>query len=129
MVLKDETTIRSLRARYDISKHHAWAGTVLLSVILAIRIFLEMADNNYLSDTIFIALGIVLTGYILTALFFTYKYRKALYHHEIGTQNNIGTTAQNISIRGQEEIVKNICKLEKKKSKIETKRAKKAAKK
>ncbi|MBU0497220.1 MAG: hypothetical protein KKC68_07955 [Candidatus Thermoplasmatota archaeon] len=127
--MKDDKTARTLRALYDISRHHAWAGTVLLSVILAIRIFLEMADIKYLSDTIFTFIGTILTGYILTALFFTYRYRKALYYHDVGNQKNNGKTIQNTSSKEREKIAKNMYKMEKKKSKNEGKSARKASKK
>jgi MFS superfamily sulfate permease-like transporter len=62
------------KRRYDIFRHHAWAGTVFLSVLLALR-YLITSFPRY----IFIPLCTILIIYILISLIFTYKYRTGLY--------------------------------------------------
>jgi len=61
------------KRRYDIFRHHAWAGTVFLSVLLALR-YLITSFPQY----IFIPLCTILIIYILISLIFTYKYRTGL---------------------------------------------------
>jgi len=34
------------RSRYEISRHHAWAGLALLSIFLAIRYFIPFPDPS-----------------------------------------------------------------------------------
>jgi hypothetical protein len=97
------------------SRHHAWAGGILLSVLLAIRILIF--DN----DTIIIPIGVALIVYILVALFFTYKYSSGL-----ATEQK---TVQEVHIHSDEgEIEKQRLKIEKKKAKAEAKKAKKSKK-
>jgi len=36
-----EKNIGEYKRRYDMSRHHAWAGGILLSVLLAIRILFD----------------------------------------------------------------------------------------
>ena len=110
----------NLKQRYDLSRHHAWAGTVLLSMLLALRLLLEI-------PTALLILSIILlTGYILTSLFFTYKYRQGLLtniHNKTIISSNL--EQQKIAADIQKEQVK----LEKKKAKTEAKKQKKAQKK
>jgi hypothetical protein len=97
--------------RYDISRHHAWAGGILLSVLLAIRILLY-------DHPIIIPIGVALIFYILVALFFTYKYSSGL-----ATEQK---TVQEVHIHSENtEIEKQKLKIEKKKAKAEAKLAKK----
>jgi len=100
------------KRRYDMSRHHAWAGGILLSVLLAIRILFEV-DNN-----IVIPLGVILIVYILVALFFTYRYSSGLAAEQ--------KTVQEVHKRTDKpEVEKQRLKVEKKKAKAEAKKAKK----
>ena len=100
------------KRKYDMSRHHAWAGAILLSVVLAVRILFEV------DDMILMPLAVVLIVYILIALFLTYKYRSGL-----STQQK---TVQEVHIHTDEaEIEREKLKVEKKKAKAEAKKAKK----
>ena len=117
------------KRKYDISRHHAWSGTVLISILLAIRIFLEISDIPPISDTIntiIIIIGLILVVYTLSSLFLTYKYRggislsqeqKIIHFHS--SIDNIG----NDKIKNRKE--KEQLKIEKKNAKAELKKAKK----
>jgi hypothetical protein len=61
------------RKRYDIFRHHAWAGTVLLSVLLALQLLIP-SFPHYL----FIPVCSILILYILISLFYTFRYRAGL---------------------------------------------------
>ena len=58
--------------KYDLFRHHAWGGGILLSIIFALRTI------DFIPNIIFTPLVILLIMYIVIALFFTYKYRKVL---------------------------------------------------
>ena len=104
------------KRKYDVYRHHAWAGAILLSVLLAIRILFDTDDR------VVMLLGVILIAYILIALFFTYKYRSGL-----STQQK---TVQEVHIHTNEaEIEKERLKVEKKKAKTEAKKVKKSNKK
>lgn len=100
------------KRKYENARHHAWAGSVLLAVLLAIRIFLE---TSKIDDRIFIFIGSILVIYILIAVFFTYKYRSGL---SIEQKNAIEIKVNS------DDIKKEKLKLEKKKAKDEVKKAK-----
>ena len=42
------------KKKYAISKHHAWAGSILLAIILAIRIFFETSNIDEYNQIILI---------------------------------------------------------------------------
>lgn len=107
------------KRRYEISRHHAWAGSVLLAVLLAIRIFFETSETT-IDNTIFIAIGIIIVLYILIALILTYKYRSG-----ITTQQRI---IQKTDTKPEFKRAKDAIKIEKKKAKAEAKIAKKQQK-
>jgi len=65
------------KQKYDISRHHAWAASVLLAILIASRGFLELTDIK-INDNIFVIIGFLLIAYALIAVFFTYKYRSSL---------------------------------------------------
>ena len=100
------------KKKYNMARHHAWAGTVILSVLLAIRILIPDIPN----EIMFIIVPILVI-YILVSLFFTYKYRSGLSAQE--------TVA---SVDSSVEIEKERLKVEKKKAKNEAKIAKKSKK-
>jgi hypothetical protein len=124
--MRKKISSQSYRPQYDISRHHAWAGTVLLSVLLALRIFLEMAENKYIPDTVFIILGIIIAFYTLGALFFTFKYRQALLQQE--AKQDAIETIQHPSEKSDKTAVKQHYKIEKKKQKAQIKKEKKTTK-
>ena len=61
------------KRKYEIYRHHAWAGTAFLSILLALRYFIASIPRY-----IFIPLGTLLIVYILIAVLYTYKYRAGL---------------------------------------------------
>jgi hypothetical protein len=61
------------KRKYEIFRHHAWAGTAFLSILLALRYFITSIPRY-----IFIPLGTLLIVYILITVLFTYKYRAGL---------------------------------------------------
>ena len=97
------------RRKYDIFRHHAWAGLALLSIFLAVRYFIPFPD--------WISLPVVfsLVLYSLVALVFTYKYSSAL-------------SAEGPHPSRSGEVEKERLKLEKKKIKAELKAMKKGRK-
>jgi len=107
------------KRKYDVARHHAWAGSVLLAVLLAIRIFLETTDIIII-DWLFFILGFILVIYTLVAVFFTYKYRSGL----SAEQKNV----VEVQIKS-DKLEKEKIKLQKKKAKAEAKKDKKSSKK
>ena len=61
------------KRRYDIARHHAWAGSVLLSLLLAFRYVVP-----WLPRYILIPVGALLIIYVMIALVYTYRYRAGL---------------------------------------------------
>ena len=39
-----QKNLNEYKRKYDVVKHHAWAGSVLLAVLVAIRGFFEISD-------------------------------------------------------------------------------------
>jgi hypothetical protein len=109
-------SLSGCRRKYELSRHHAWAGTAFLSVLLAARLLFPVPDEIVLP---FASLLII---YILTALFFTYKYRKGL----SAEMPVVSKDAE--KKRLGEEVEKKRLKLEKKKIKAELKAKKKIGK-
>ena len=120
--------IQIYRAQYDIARHHAWAGTVLLSVLLAIRIFLEMAENRIIPEIIFIILGLLVAFYTLGALFFTYRYRRALVQKELEIYQKTVDVTLALSSKSEKNQAKQQYKIIKKKVKNQVKKEKKSTK-
>jgi uncharacterized membrane protein len=65
--------ISEYKRKYEIFRHHAWAGTAFLSVLLALQ-YLVTSIPRY----IFIPVGTLLILYILIAVVLTYRYRAGL---------------------------------------------------
>ena len=104
------------KKRYALWRHHAWAAGLLLSALLAIRIFLEISDVKDIPNEIILIIGCLLLAYLLLSLFFTYKYRSGL----------VAQDQQTIEIKtSSDEVEKQRLKVEKKKAKAEAKKAKK----
>ena len=106
----------SYRRKYDISRHHAWAGTALLSVLMALRYIFALIPN-----ILIILLGSVIIIYILVALGFTFKYREALSAEQRRNENG----SEAVRERSRAAAEKELSKLEKKRTKAEVKAKKK----
>ena len=107
-----EKDLSKYKRKYEISRHHAWAGTAFLSVLLALRYLVASIPNE-----IFIPIGSILALYILIGLVFTYKYSAGL---------SAGQRADYKSEELEKEEIR--AEVEKKRLKLEKKRAKAKAK-
>lgn len=107
------------KRKYDVARHHAWAGSVLLAILVAIRGFLELSKID-IGDWIIVTLGLILVFYVLISVVFTYRYRAGL----SSVQDNV------VEVKAESDnLEKEMLKLEKKKAKTEAKKAKKVNKK
>jgi purine-cytosine permease-like protein len=116
--------LSDIKKKYRISKHHAWAGSILLAILLAIRIFFETSKIREYNQLILI-IGFFIIVYMLISLIFTYKYRSGLSLDE----NSINVTiSSNDSKDGKmkEKYDKNFAKIQKKKAKERLKELKKS---
>ena len=115
--MTQKKNLAAYKRKYDIARHHAWAGSVILAVILAIRIFLETTEIN-VNDWFIVIIGGIVVIYTLSAVILTYKYRSGL------------TSEQKIIEvhTSSDSIEKERLKIEKKKAKAEAKKAKKSKK-
>ena len=104
--------------KYEIFRHHAWAGTAFLSILLALRYFIT-AIPRY----IFIPLGTLLIVYILIAVLYTYRYRAG-----ISKRQESGQPSQPTERPGVQTVAPESLKIEKKRAKSETKARKKEQK-
>jgi len=106
------------KRKYEIFRHHAWAGTAFLSILLALRYFIT-AIPRY----IFIPLGTLLIVYILIAVLYTYRYRAGL-----SRRRESDRQSQPTGIPGGQTVAPESLKIEKKKAKSEAKTRKKEQK-
>lgn len=106
-----------IKRKYDLARHHAWAGSVLLAILGAISWIVGFSTDSWYYSLIIIS-GIIIIPYILVSLFFTYTYRSSL------TSDEEAPTLQTID-NHKDKIY---AKLEKKKAKNELKHAKKLEK-
>ena len=104
--------------KYEIFRHHAWAGTAFLSILLALRYFVA-AIPRY----IFIPLGTLLIVYILITVLYTYKYRAGLSKRQESDQ-----PSQPTGKPGAQTVAPERLKIEKKRVKSEAKARKKEQK-
>lgn len=120
--------ISEYKKKYDLWRHHAWGAASLISVLLAVRIFLEMSGYKDVPNNIIIVIGFILVIYFFVSLFFTYKYSSGL-----GAEQEIvkveSSTDDIEKARINADLEKERLKLEKKKIKAEVKKAKKQNKK
>ena len=115
--------LSDLKKKYAISKHHAWAGSILLAILLAIRIFFETSNINEYNQIILI-IGFLIITYMIISLIFTYKYRSGLSLD--GKSINLSISSINgENSKNNKKIEKNLAKIEKKKSKEKIKELKK----
>jgi hypothetical protein len=120
--------LKEYKRKYDIARHHAWAGSILLSLVLALRIFLEISDISNIPDIIILPIGIALFFYILISLSYTYKYRIGIGIEQRSSEVKIVSDESN-QTEINAKINKENLKAEKKKAKTETKKIKKSYKK
>jgi len=107
-----EKDLSEYKRKYEISRHHAWAGTAFLSLLLAFRYFVPS-----IPDVIFIPIVSILALYILIGLICTYKYRAGLSAKQWPDNQS-----------DQLEKEKMVAEVEKKRIKLFKKRAKAEAK-
>jgi purine-cytosine permease-like protein len=110
--------------KYRISKHHAWAGSILLAILLAIRIFFETSNISEYNQLILV-IGFFIIVYMLISLIFTYKYRSGLSLDENSINVSISSNDSK-NVKMKEKYDKNFAKIEKKKAKESLKQLKKS---
>ena len=111
----ENKNLHEYKKKYSIAKHHAWAGSLFLAILLAIRAFFEISNINF-DDRIILFIGAIIVIYMIIALFFTFKYRVGL------TADGNHVELEILSDNKDKEKVN--YKIEKEKMKIEKKRAK-----
>jgi hypothetical protein len=112
------------KKKYNLWRHHAWAAASLISVIIAIRLFLEISGFKDIPNNIIIVIGFILVIYFFISLFFTYKYSSGLSaEQEVIRLESSSDDLEKAKIDAKLE--KERLKLEKKKAKAEAKKAKK----
>jgi uncharacterized membrane protein (DUF106 family) len=108
------------KRRYAWYRHHAWAGTILLSVVLAIHYFIDI------DQILILPIVTVLIIYIIVALVFTYRYSAELTRGEKTEYRTLTEELKKAQL--QAEIEKEQLKVEKKRIKAEQKSQKKTKK-
>ena len=119
-----EKDLSNIKKKYAISKHHAWAGSILLAILLAIRIFFETSNINEYNQIILI-IAFFIIFYMIISLILTYKYRSSLYFDEKPINVNLNSDALK-TLKNNEKYDKNYAKIQKKKSKEKLKKLKKS---
>jgi hypothetical protein len=110
-----EHALLEYKRKYEISRHHAWAGTVFLSLLLTLRYIFISIPN-----VIFIPLASLLSLYILAGLVFTYRYRAGL-----SAGQGSDHTSEEVEVEKiRAEVEKKRIKLDKKRAKAEAKAGK-----
>jgi len=89
---------------YDLARHHAWAGGILLSILLALRLLLPQ-----LPQTPITILALLLITYITISVLLSYRYKNALTQSE--------PTPQKTTEDKEYELEKQRLKLKKKQEK------------
>ena len=105
------------KRRYDIFRHHAWAGTAFLSVLLALRYIIPVFPYY-----LFIHLCTLLILYIVVSLLYTFRYRHGLSAEPVPRANPEEFSRAELEARVAKELVK----AKKKRAKTEAKVRKKA---
>ena len=116
--MKTKKDLTDYKRRYNLFRHHAWAGLGFLSVLLAVRIlFPELLE-------LLQPILVVLIVYVVIALIFTYKYRAGLSAKQETVQHYKELEKEKIHA----DVEKKRLKLEKKKTKAKIKAEKKLRK-
>ena len=119
--MKEKKRSVEYKRKYELFRHHAWAGLGLLTVFLALRYFIPSIPL-----WIFLPVGSVLIIYSLIGLLGTYRYSAGLTSPN-ETMDSI--TYKKYYKTGNDKSEKMRVKLEKKKLKTEVKKIKKTDKK
>ncbi len=120
MLKKD---LAEYKRKYDMYRHHAWAGGILLSVLMSIRVLLDILGVSNIPDFIIFPIGIILVFYVLISIFFTYKYRSGLTVQQGEKIIQVKTTSDDVKREKiHAKVEKEKLKLEKKKAKAEVKK-------
>ena len=107
------------KRKYDLIRHHAWAGLGFLSVLLAIRIlFPEISE-------LLQPIVVVIIIYVVVSLLLTYKYYRGISASQQSIQSSDEVEKEKIHADVEKERIK----LEKKKTKAQEKTTKKSKKK
>jgi len=123
--MKNNKEESNYKKKYQAVRHHAWAGSVILAILLSLRILVEISEYTIKHfDLIILLLGVIIIIYTLTALFFTYKYRKGILIEEKPLQI-ITETEELEKEKIKADVEKERLKIEKKKTKTEAKKIKK----
>lgn len=120
MLKKD---LAEYKRKYDMYRHHAWAGGILLSVLMSIRVLLDILGVSNIPDFIIFPIGFILVFYVLISIFFTYKYRSGLTVQQNQRIIQVKTTSDDV----EKEKIR--AKVEKEKLKLEKKKVKAGVKK
>ena len=116
--MKTKKDLTDYKRRYNLFRHHAWAGLGFLSVLLAVRIlFPELLG-------LIQPILVVLIVYVVIALIFTYKYRAGL----SAKQETVHHSKELEKEKIHADVEKKRLKLEKKKTKSKIKAEKKLRK-
>jgi uncharacterized membrane protein (DUF106 family) len=120
----NDKDVTEYKKKYNIFRHHAWAGLGFLSVVLAFRLIF------FKSAQILTPVVVILAIYIIIALIFTYKYRTGLtIKEEVVRDKKVKSPSDEVEKeRIRADVEKELLKLEKKKVKAEAKKAKKTKK-
>jgi len=122
----EKKKLSEYKKRYNAVRHHAWAGSVLLAILLAARIFIDSSDIAIENiDIIILILGAIIIVYTMTALFLSYKYRSGLTADGEKEIQIISSTEDLEKEKIKAEVEKERLKLDKKKVKAEAKKEKK----
>jgi hypothetical protein len=119
-----EKNQNNIKKKYEVSRHHAWAGSILLAILLAIRIFFETSNINEYNQIILL-FGFIIIVYMLISLILTYRYRSSLYIDD-KTINVMLSSKSSDDVKKNEKHDKNLAKIEKKKAKEKLKTLKKS---
>ena len=107
------------KKKYDLVRHHAWAGLGFLSVFLTIRIlFPEISE-------LLQPILVVIITYVVVSLLLTYKYYRGI----SASQQRIKSSDEVEKEKIHADVEKERIKLEKKKAKTHVKATKKSKKK
>lgn len=123
----NNTKKEEYKRKYAMAKHHAWAGSVLLAILGALRWFVD--DTKwYQKDIVFIIIGMIIILYILIALFLTYRFRSGLSMKQNVPDQNTNNQQSSISSYKPTLSSKDQEKLGKKQAKNDFKKQKKSLK-
>lgn len=114
--MENKKKLREYKRKYEIYRHHAWAGLGLLAVFLATRYLYP-----HLPSWLFFPILAGLIVYILLGLLGTYRYRTGLSYLEDASHESQGSSSKYLERKKE----KTRAMIEKKRLKAEIKKIKK----